>query len=107
MPRSTRQCLFVVLLLSRGGDPPDPPNGHQQGDLQPAREGAIHQNLSGSTRAANRYTVSRTPPIRPIQFSTLKTFDPLDEEEERGEDNDRYADIEKIEHGALLGVSRR
>jgi hypothetical protein len=34
-------------------------------------------------------------------------FDPLDKKEERGEDNDRYADIKKIEHGVLLGVSRR
>jgi len=48
--------------------------------------------------------VSRDAPIRPIQSSTLKAFDPLDEGEERGEDNDRYADIEKSEHGDLLGV---
>jgi hypothetical protein len=25
MARSTFQCLFVVLLLARGDDPPDPP----------------------------------------------------------------------------------
>jgi hypothetical protein len=33
--------------------------------------------------------VSTTPPTKPIQFSTLKAFDPLDQEEEHGESDDR------------------
>jgi hypothetical protein len=44
-----------------------------------------------------------TPTIRPIRFSALKTLDPLDEEEERGENHDRQPDIDKVKHGALQG----
>jgi hypothetical protein len=44
-----------------------------------------------------------TPAIRPIRFSALKTLDPLDEEEERGENHDRQPDIDEVEHGALQG----
>jgi hypothetical protein len=36
--------------------------------------------------------------IRPIQFSALKVLDPLDDEEEHGEDDDRQADVEQIRH---------
>lgn len=50
-----------------------------------------------------RYRVSRTAAIRPSQFSALNPLDPLYEEEERGENHDRYPDIEKVEHGALQG----
>ena len=39
-------------------------------------------------------------------FSALKALDPLDEEEERGEHDDRQADVDEVEHGALLGVSQ-
>jgi hypothetical protein len=49
--------------------------------------------------------VTRTPTIRPIQFSALKALDPLDEKEERGEDDDRQPDVQEIEHRALLGVT--
>jgi hypothetical protein len=45
------------------------------------------------------------PTIRPIQFSALKALDPLDEEEERGEYDDRQPDVDEVEHGALLGVA--
>ena len=79
--------------------------GEQQGKLQPARSGATHQNLSGKTRATNRYTVSRTPPMSPIQFSALKALDPLDEKPERGENHDGQTDIEEVPHDALLGVA--
>ena len=44
-----------------------------------------------------------TPAIRPIRFSALKAFDPLDEEEKRGENHDRQPDIDEVKHGALLG----
>ena len=44
-----------------------------------------------------------TPAIRPIRFSALKTLDPLDEEEERGENHDRQPDIDEVKHGALQG----
>ena len=44
-----------------------------------------------------------TPAIRPIRFSALKTLDPLDEEEKRGENHDRQPDIDEVEHGALQG----
>ena len=47
--------------------------------------------------------VTMTPAIRPIRFSALKTLDPLDEEEERGENHDRQPDIDEVEHGALQG----
>jgi hypothetical protein len=47
--------------------------------------------------------VTITPAIRPIRFSALKTLDPLDEEEERGEHHDRQPDIDEVKHGALLG----
>ena len=49
--------------------------------------------------------VSTMPPIRPIQFSALKALDPLDEQEERGEHDDRQPDVYEVEHGALLGVT--
>jgi hypothetical protein len=45
------------------------------------------------------------PTMRPMMFSALKALDPLDEEEERGEHDDRQADIDEVEHGALLGVT--
>jgi hypothetical protein len=41
--------------------------------------------------------------MRPIRFSALKTLDPLDEEEERGENHDCQPDIDKVKHGALQG----
>jgi hypothetical protein len=44
--------------------------------------------------------VSRTPPIRPSQLLTLKALDPLDQKPERGEDDNRQADEEKILHGS-------
>ena len=47
--------------------------------------------------------VSRTPPIRPSQLLTLKALDPLDQQPERGEDDDGQADEQKVEHGVLLG----
>jgi hypothetical protein len=37
--------------------------------------------------------------IRPTQFSALKAFDPLDDEEEHGENEDRYADDQQVIHG--------
>jgi hypothetical protein len=39
------------------------------------------------------------PPIKPIQFSALKALDPLQDEEEHGEDDDRQPDIEQVRHG--------
>jgi hypothetical protein len=45
------------------------------------------------------------PTMRPMMFSALKALDPLDEEEERGEHDDRQADVNEVEHGALLGVT--
>jgi hypothetical protein len=36
--------------------------------------------------------------IRPTQFSALKVFDHPYEEEERGKDDDRYADYEQVIH---------
>jgi hypothetical protein len=33
--------------------------------------------------------VRRNPPMRPIQFSALKAFDPLDDEPEHAERDDR------------------
>ena len=47
--------------------------------------------------------VTMTPAIRPIRFSALKTLDPLDEEEKRGENHDGQPDIDEVEHGALQG----
>ncbi len=55
----------------------------------------------------NRYTVSRTPPMSPIQFSTLKALNPFDQKPERGENHDGQSDIEEVPHGALLGVPLR
>lgn len=43
--------------------------------------------------------VSTMPAIRPSQFSALKTLDPLDQEDEDGEDDDRQADIQQVVHG--------
>jgi hypothetical protein len=39
------------------------------------------------------------PPIRPIQFSALKALDPLQDEEEHGEDDDRQRDVKHVRHG--------
>ena len=39
-----------------------------------------------------RKIVSRIAVIRPTQFSALKAFHHPDKQEERGEDDDRYAD---------------
>jgi hypothetical protein len=39
--------------------------------------------------------------MNPMRFSislALKVFDPLDEEEEQGEDDDRHADVQQIPH---------
>jgi hypothetical protein len=36
--------------------------------------------------------------IRPTQFSALKVLDPLDDEEEHGENDDRYADDQQVVH---------
>src|SRR5215813_3437370 len=80
--------------------------GDEQAGLQPARSSATHQNLSGSTSATNRYTVSKKPPIRPIQFSALKSLNALHDEPEHAEDDDGQADIEQVPHGALLGFAR-
>ena len=41
--------------------------------------------------------------IRPSQLSALKALNSLDEEDERGEDDDRQAGIEQIRHSELLG----
>jgi hypothetical protein len=70
--------------------------------LQPASGRAVHQNLSGKTRATNRKTVSKKPPISPIQFSALKVLNPLQDEEEYGEDDDRQPDAKQVQHGLLL-----
>jgi hypothetical protein len=43
--------------------------------------------------------VSSTPKIKPIQFSALKALDPLDDEDEHGEDDDRQADVQQVVHG--------
>src|SRR5215467_6431561 len=40
--------------------------------------------------------VSRTPPISPIQFSTLKALDPLDQEPEHQEGADGHADEAEV-----------
>ena len=37
--------------------------------------------------------------IRPTQFSALNAFDHPYEEEERGEDDDDYADDQEVIHG--------
>src|SRR5579875_534649 len=44
--------------------------------------------------------VSRTPPIRPIQFSALKSLDPLQNEVEHAEHHDGQADIDHVGHGS-------
>ena len=38
--------------------------------------------------------------IRPTQFSALKLLDPLDQQEEQGEDDDRYGHVKQVVHGA-------
>jgi hypothetical protein len=38
------------------------------------------------------------PPIRPIQFSALNALDPLQDEEEHGEDDDRQRDVKHVRH---------
>jgi hypothetical protein len=45
--------------------------------------------------------------MSPIQFSALKALNPLEQEPERGENHDGQTDIEKVLHGALLGVPLR
>jgi hypothetical protein len=40
--------------------------------------------------------------MRPIQFSALKVLNPLDDEDEHGEDDDRQADVKQIRHHKLL-----
>jgi len=40
-------------------------------------------------------------------FSALKALDPLDEKEERGEDDDRQPDVDEVEHGTLLAFRVR
>jgi hypothetical protein len=45
------------------------------------------------------------PAIKPIRFSALKALDPLHEEVKRGEHDDREADVQHVEHEALLGDS--
>jgi hypothetical protein len=45
--------------------------------------------------------------MSPIQFSALKALDPLDQKPERGENHDGQTDIQKVLHGALLGVPLR
>src|SRR5487761_350946 len=42
--------------------------------------------------------VRMTPAIRPIQFSALKTLDPLQNEVKHAEYHDRQADIENVGH---------
>jgi hypothetical protein len=37
--------------------------------------------------------------MRPTQFSALNVLDHPDEEEEQGEDDDRYADDQQVIHG--------
>ena len=53
-------------------------------------------------RAYTRYTVRMIATIRPIQFSALKVLNPLDNEDEHGEDDDRQADVKQIRHHKLL-----
>src|ERR1700733_1275512 len=43
--------------------------------------------------------VSKMPPMRPSQFSALKVLNPLHDQEEHGEDDDRQADVQHVEHG--------
>ena len=40
--------------------------------------------------------------IRPTQFSALKPLDPLDEQNEYGEDDDRHGHVKKVIHGHSL-----
>jgi hypothetical protein len=39
------------------------------------------------------------PTIRPSQLSTLKALDPLHQQPQRGEDDDRQADVQQVGHG--------
>src|ERR1700733_2262499 len=48
--------------------------------------------------------VSTTPPIRPIQFSTLKALNSLDQQQQHAERHDRQGDEEQVLHGTLLGI---
>jgi hypothetical protein len=49
--------------------------------------------------------VSTTPAIRPSQLSALKVLNPLDQEDEQRENDDRQTDVQQIVHRELLGVS--
>jgi hypothetical protein len=40
--------------------------------------------------------------IKPTQFSALKVLNPFDDEDERGEDDERQADVEQIPHCCCL-----
>jgi hypothetical protein len=42
--------------------------------------------------------VSRIPAIRPSQLSALKVLDPLDQEDEQRENDDREAHVQQIVH---------
>ena len=44
--------------------------------------------------------VSRMPTIRPIRFSALKALNPLQDEEEHGEDDDRQPYVQQVRHGS-------
>ena len=46
-----------------------------------------------------RYTVSRTAAIRPTQFSALKPLDPLYQEDEQREHDDRDGYVQQVIHG--------
>lgn len=43
--------------------------------------------------------MSKTPTIKPSQFSALKALNSLDQEDEDGEDGDRQAGIQQVVHG--------
>jgi hypothetical protein len=44
--------------------------------------------------------------ISPTQFSALKVLDPLDDEDERAEDDQRQGDVQQIQHDVCSsGVS--
>ena len=40
-----------------------------------------------------------TAAISPTQFSALNPLDPLDEEKEQGEDDDRHGHVQNVIHG--------